>query len=62
MNRPPSSARLARASKLSANAMHVLNHLGLGDAITAVSVKPGAYVFRTYDTGEKIHRFSVGRA
>ncbi|MEE2968685.1 MAG: NAD(P)-binding protein [Pseudomonadota bacterium] len=41
------------------SASHVLNHLGLGDAIAAVSVKPGAYVFRTYDTGEEIHRFSL---
>lgn len=58
----PELSEVGAGIQLSANAMHVLNHLGLGDAITAVSVKPGAYVFRTYDTGEKIHRFSVGRA
>jgi hypothetical protein len=34
--------------------MHVLNHLGVGDAIGSLSVCPGAYVFRLHDTGEVI--------
>lgn len=55
----PELSEVGAGIQLSANAMHVLNHLGLGDAIAAVSVKPGAYVFRTYDTGEEIHRFSL---
>lgn len=45
--------------QLSANAMHVLNDLGLGDAIASVSVRPGAYVFRLHDTGEVIGQFPL---
>jgi salicylate hydroxylase len=44
---------------LSANAMHVLNHLGLGDAIAKPSVRPGAYVFRLHHTGEIIGQFPL---
>ena len=44
--------------QLSANAMHVLNDLGLGEAIAGFSVRPGAYVFR-HDTGEVIGRFPL---
>ena len=40
--------------QMSANAMHVLNHLGVGDEISAKSVRPEAYVFRLHDTGELI--------
>ena len=39
--------------------MHVLRHLGLEQAITAVGVRPEAYVFRLHDTGEVIQRFSL---
>jgi salicylate hydroxylase len=45
--------------QLSANATHVLHHLGLGPALAQVGVKPGAYVFRLHDTGEEIQRFSL---
>jgi len=45
--------------QLSANAMHVLNDLGLGEAIAGVSVRPGAYVFRLHDTGEVIGQFPL---
>jgi salicylate hydroxylase len=45
--------------QLSANAMHVLNNLGLGDSIEAVSVHPAAYVFRLHDTGEVIGQFPL---
>ena len=55
----PELSEVGAGIQLSANAMHVLNHIGLGEAITKVSVKPGAYVFRTYDTGDEIHRFSL---
>ena len=55
----PELSEVGAGIQLSANAMHVLNHIGLGEAITKVSVKPGAYVFQTYDTGEEIHRFSL---
>lgn len=45
--------------QLSANAMHVLNDLGLGQAIAGFSVRPGAYVFRLHDTGEVIGQFPL---
>lgn len=55
----PELSEVGAGIQLSANAMHVLNYLGLGEAIAKVSVKPGAYVFRIYNTGEEIHRFSL---
>lgn len=45
--------------QLSANAMHVLNDLGLGDAIAEFAVRPGAYVFRLHDTGEVVAQFPL---
>jgi len=45
--------------QLSANATHVLHHLGLGAPLAKVGVRPGAYVFRLHDTGEEIHRFAL---
>jgi salicylate hydroxylase len=45
--------------QLSANATHVLHHLGLGPALGEVGVRPGAYVFRLHDTGEEIQRFAL---
>ena len=55
----PELSEVGAGIQLSANAMHVLNHLGLGEAIAEVAVRPGAYVFRAYDTGEEIHRFAL---
>jgi salicylate hydroxylase len=45
--------------QLSANATHVLRHLGLGAPLAGVGVRPGAYVFRLHDTGEEIQRFAL---
>ena len=45
--------------QLSANATHVLIHLGLGPALAEMGVRPGAYVFRLHDTGEEIQRFAL---
>lgn len=45
--------------QMSANAMHVLNHIGIGDRITSASVRPAAYVFRLHDTGDEIQRFAL---
>lgn len=55
----PVLSEVGAGIQLSANAMHVLNHLGLGEAIGAVSVRPGAYVFRAFDSGEVIQRFAL---
>lgn len=45
--------------QISANAMHVLNHLGLSEEIARLAVYPKAYVFRMYDTAEIIGQFSL---
>jgi salicylate hydroxylase len=55
----PSLGEVGAGIQLSANAMHVLNHLGIGDKITAGSVQPAAYVFRLHDTGEEIQMFAL---
>jgi len=47
--------------QVSANAMHVMRHLGLEEALLAVGVKPEAYVFRLHDTGEVVQRFSLSQ-
>jgi 2-polyprenyl-6-methoxyphenol hydroxylase-like FAD-dependent oxidoreductase len=45
--------------QISANAMHALRVLGLEEAITKAGVRPAAYIFRLYDTGEEIQRFAL---
>jgi len=47
--------------QLSANATHVLDALGLGEAIEEVGVRPREYVFRFYNTGEIIERFPLAQ-
>jgi salicylate hydroxylase len=55
----PELSEVGAGLQLSANATHVLHHLGLGPALTEVGVRPGAYVFRLHDTGEEIQRFAL---
>lgn len=55
----PDLTEVGAGLQLSANATHVLQHLGLGAALAEVGVRPGAYVFRLHDTGEKIQRFAL---
>jgi salicylate hydroxylase len=55
----PQLGEVGAGIQISANAMHVLRHLGLEDAVLKSGVKPGAYVFRLHDTGEVIQRFSL---
>src|SRR5215475_974300 len=55
----PDLSEIGAGIQLSANAMHVLNYLGLGEAIGRLSVRPGAYVFRLHDTGEVIGQFPL---
>jgi len=55
----PVLGEIGAGIQISANAMHVLNDLGLGPAIAKTAVRPGAYVFRLHDTGEEISRFSL---
>ncbi|MDA0653131.1 MAG: FAD-dependent monooxygenase [Proteobacteria bacterium] len=55
----PALTEVGAGIQLSANAMHVLYHLGIGEAISSKSVRPEAYVFRLHDTGEEIQRFAL---
>ncbi len=55
----PQLGEIGAGIQLSANAMHVLNHIGVGDSVSAISVRPGAYVFRLFDTAEIIQEFSL---
>jgi 2-polyprenyl-6-methoxyphenol hydroxylase-like FAD-dependent oxidoreductase len=55
----PQLSEIGAGIQLSANAMHVLNDLGLGPAISELGVRPAAYVFRLHDNGEEIGRFAL---
>ncbi len=55
----PELSEVGAGIQISANAMHVLDDLGVKGEILRVGVKPGAYVFRLHDTGEVIQRFSL---
>ena len=55
----PELSEIGAGIQLSANAMHVLNDLGLGPAISELAVRPAAYVFRLHDSGEEIGRFAL---
>jgi salicylate hydroxylase len=55
----PALGEVGAGIQISANAMHVMRHLGLGGAIAELGVKPGGYVFRLHDTGEVIQQFSL---
>ncbi len=57
----PQLAEVGAGIQISANAMHVLRYLGLGDSIARAGVSPHAYVFRLHDTGEVIQRFSLSK-
>ncbi len=58
----PALGEVGAGIQLSANAMHVMNHLGIGDAVSAVSVRPAGYVFRLHDSGETIDSFPLATA
>jgi salicylate hydroxylase len=55
----PELSEVGAGLQLSANATHVLHHLGLAQPLAEVGVRPGAYIFRLHDTGEEIQRFAL---
>jgi salicylate hydroxylase len=55
----PALGEVGAGIQISANAFHVMRHLGLEDELLKVGVQPGAYVFRLYDTGEELQRFAL---
>ena len=46
--------------QMSANAVKVLDHLGLRPAFEPTAVRPKAFEFRRYDDGELLHRIPLG--
>jgi len=58
----PKLGEVGAGIQLSANAMHVLNYLGVGEKVSGLSVQPQAYVFRLYDSGEELQRFALADA
>ena len=58
----PAIGEIGAGIQVSANAMHVLRHLGLEQAVARAAVRPAAYEFRAFDTAELIHRFALGEA
>ena len=55
----PALVEVGAGIQISANAMHVLDGLGLCEAISAMAVRPEAYVFRLHDSGEVISQFPL---
>lgn len=48
--------------QVSANAMKVLDAVGVRPALEKVAVRPQAFEFRRYDSGEMLHRLPLGDA
>ena len=57
----PALAEVGAGIQISANAMHVLRDLGMESDIARIGVRPEAYVFKLFDTGEEIQRFSLSK-
>ncbi len=53
-------SEVGAAVQMSANAVKVLYHLGLRDRLEAQAVKPRAFEFRRFDTGELLHEIRLG--
>jgi salicylate hydroxylase len=56
----PAISVVGAAVQMSANAVKVLEHLGLKDALEANAVKPKSFEFRRFDTGELLHEIKLG--
>jgi salicylate hydroxylase len=61
LEQAPELTEVGAGIQISANAMHVLNSLGLAEAIASTSVRPEAYVFRLHDSGEVISQFALAQ-
>jgi len=58
----PELGEVGAGIQISANAMHVLNHIGVGQILGERSVRPEAYTFCMGDTGEIIQSFELSGA
>ena len=56
----PHVGEIGAAVQMSANAVKVLYHLGLKDRLEAQAVKPTAFEFRRFDSGELLHEIKLG--
>jgi salicylate hydroxylase len=56
----PELGEIGAGIHMSANGIKMFCHLGLADAIEKVGVKPRAYVFRLFQSGEVIQTFPLG--
>jgi len=55
----PALGEIGAGIQQSANAMHVMRHLGLLERLAAVAFRPPVTQFRTYDTGEVLQELSL---
>lgn len=58
----PELGEVGAGIQISANAMHVLNHIGVGQILGQMAVRPEAYTFCMGDTGEIIQSFELSGA
>jgi salicylate hydroxylase len=58
----PSLGEVGAGIQMSANAMKVLDHLGLRATLEPTAVRPLAFEFRRFDDGEMLHRLPLGAA
>lgn len=58
----PELGEVGAGIQISANAMHVLNHIGIGQALARDAVRPEAYTFCMGDNGEIIQSFALSEA
>ncbi len=58
----PELGEIGAGIQISANAMHVIRHLGLGEAVAVQAVRPRSYTFCMADTGEVVQSFELSEA
>jgi salicylate hydroxylase len=56
----PHLGEVGAGIQMSANAVKVLDHLGLRARFAPTAVRPKAFEFRRFDTGELLHRLPLG--
>ena len=56
----PRSGEIGAGIQMSANGVKVLWHLGLADELDRIGVRPNAYVFRLFQSGEILQSFPLG--
>jgi len=56
----PQLGEVGAGIQMSANAVKVLDHLGLRARFEPTAVRPKAFEFRRFDTGELLHRLPLG--